>query len=144
MSLQLRRSAQIKRVKKWHVLSASFFSPNRRRAEWSVKFASSFAWHLLKLRSSACLQPCKKEGGYLVDAVPIRLRSDSHLGCLCGGEAELQVLLFEPDPYPNNQNQKSFGFRKERKPRCVRETKSSPNPSRQVYFCIPMGMYNLL
>ena len=31
-----------------------------------------------------------------------------------------------------NQNQKSFGFRKERKPRCVRETKSSPNPSRQV------------
>ena len=31
-----------------------------------------------------------------------------------------------------NQNQKSFGFRKERKPRRVRETKSSPNPSRQV------------
>ena len=33
-----------------------------------------------------------------------------------------------------NQNQKSFGFRKEKKPRCVRETKSSPNPSRQVLY----------
>ena len=40
-----------------------------------------------------------------------------------------------------NQNQKSFGFRKERKPRCVRETKSSPNPYRSRFWQVNSKYY---
>jgi len=74
------------------------------------------------------------------------LRVLAALDLLCGGLCFLNVILtcssncsvifgkhFEArSRLYQNQNQKSFGFRKERKPRCVRETKSSPNPSRQV------------